>query len=97
MNIDVFFIPDIKSNTGGIKKVKGNLGGKTCLKATLNIQGILSIGIPGKIKRKANELVKELSTPDGGFIYDVIKWYRPSYKDENINALIETFNKYRKK
>ena len=95
MGIDLFFIPDV--NTTGIKKLKENLAGKICLKTSIDMLDTLATGTPAEVKKEADELVRELSTPDGGFICEVVKWYRPEYNDANVAASVEAFNKYRKR
>jgi len=94
MGIDLYFIPDI--NTTGIKVIKDKLKGKICLKATIDMKSTLALGTPKMIIKEAEDLVENLSSPNGGFICEVIRWYRPEYPPENVIASAEGFNKYRK-
>jgi uroporphyrinogen-III decarboxylase len=93
MEIDVFFIPDI--NTTGIKSLTENLKGRICLKAPVDMQSTLATGTPEQVEKEAIGLVENLSTKNGGFICEVVQWYRPQYREENVIASVKGFNKFR--
>jgi uroporphyrinogen decarboxylase len=94
MEIDVFTTVDV--NMTGIELLKEKLKGKICLKATVDMQRTLPLGTPDEVEKEAQELVNNLNTPDGGFICEVVRWYRPSYRDENVLASVRAFNRFRK-
>ncbi|MGM0366489.1 MAG: uroporphyrinogen decarboxylase family protein [Actinomycetota bacterium] len=94
MDIDLFFLPDI--NTTGIKSLVDNLKGKICLKASVDMLSTLSSGTPEQVQKEAENIVESLNSKDGGFICEVVKWYRPQYRDENVMASVRGFNKYRR-
>ena len=45
------------------------------------IEGYIAVGTPGEVKKEADELVRELSTPDGGFICEIVKWNACHYSE----------------
>ncbi|HOK57347.1 MAG TPA: uroporphyrinogen decarboxylase family protein [bacterium] len=94
MEIDVFQF--VQPNVVGIKTIKEKIKGKRCIKCSVDMMSTLAHGTPEDIKREAEELVKNLNSPSGGFICNVLRWYRPTYPEKNVIASVETFNKYRK-
>ena len=93
MGVDVFFMPDIE--TTGITKVRQNLKGKICLKAPVDMKTTLSNGTPQQVEKAAMEIVDALNDKSGGFICEVVKWYRPEYPMQNVLASVKGFNNYR--
>ncbi len=94
LNIDVFFTPDIE--TTGIEKIKQNLKGKICLKAPVDMISVLPCKSPEEVEKFAVKLVNELNNKNGGFICEVVKWYRPEFPMENILASVKGFNRFRR-
>ena len=95
MDVDLFACVDM--HTTGIKTVQEALKGKTCVKAAVDMQKTLPMGTPEEIAREARELVEAFHTHEGGFICEVVRWYRPSYEMENVLASVDAFNHYRGK
>jgi uroporphyrinogen-III decarboxylase len=93
MKVDVFTVFDIK--TTGLNVLRGELGGKVCVKATVDMQTSLAVGSPQDVAREADELVKAFHTPQGGFIAQVVRWHRPEYPAANVQASVKAFNAYR--
>ena len=93
MEVDMFFVPDV--DTTGIQSLADNLKGKICLKAPVDMMGTLATGTPEQVEKAAIEIVESLNSKNGGFVCEVIKWYRPEYKEENVLASIKGFNRYR--
>lgn len=93
MEIDMFFMPDI--HTTGLKSTIENLKGKICLKAPVDMLSTLASGAPEEVEKEAIEIVENLNSKDGGFVCEVVKWYRPEYKEENVLASVKAFNRYR--
>ena len=94
MDIDLFFLPDI--NTTGIEIIKEKLKGKICIKATIDMKTTLASGTPEEVEKEAHELVENFNTPSGGFACEVVRWYRPTYPEDNVIASVRAFNEYRK-
>ena len=44
---------------------------------------------------KTIEIVESLNSRNGGFVCEIVKWYRPEYKEENVLASVKGFNRYR--
>ncbi|MGB9642183.1 MAG: uroporphyrinogen decarboxylase family protein [Candidatus Ratteibacteria bacterium] len=95
MEIDV--IQFVQPNVSGIKTLKEKVKGKKCLKCSVDMMSTLAYGTPEDVKKEAEALVENLNAKEGGFICNVMRWYRPSYPERNVLASVETFNKYRKK
>jgi uroporphyrinogen-III decarboxylase len=93
MDIDVFFMPDV--NTTGINSLVDNLKGKICLQAPVDMLTTLASGTPEQVEKEAEDMVQSLNSKNGGFICEVVRWYRPEYKDENVMASVKGFNKFR--
>jgi len=93
MGIDVFTVLDVK--TTGLGTIKDKLKGKICIKASVDMQSTLALGSPEEVEKDAVELVENLNTSEGGFICEVIRWYRPEYPLANVLASAKAFNKYR--
>jgi len=94
MEIDVFQSCDMY--TTGIKTIKDKLGGKMCIKASVDMQKTLPLGTPEEVKKDACELVETFHDSNGGFICEVVRWFRPSYPDMNVLASVDAFNEYRR-
>ena len=59
------------------------------------MQTTLSRGTPEEVANAAHELVSTFNAPEGGFICEVVRWYRPEYPAENVIASAQAFNQYR--
>ncbi|HXK45371.1 MAG TPA: uroporphyrinogen decarboxylase family protein, partial [bacterium] len=95
MEIDV--IQFVQPNVIGIKTLKEKIKGKKCLKCSVDMMSTLAYGTPEDVKKEAETLVENLNAKQGGFICNVMRWYRPSYPEKNVLASVEVFNKYREK
>lgn len=94
MEIDQLFIPDYKVT--GVEILKEKIKGKMCFKATVDMVGTLPQGTPEDVEKEAHELVENFNTPEGGFVCEVVRWYRPAYPEDNVQASVRAFNEYRK-
>lgn len=95
MEIDVVQFVDVSSV--GLKKIKETFKGKKCIKCSVGMLTTLAKGTPDDVKKEATTLVNELNDVSGGFICNVLRWYRPQYPLENVLASVEAFNRYRRK
>lgn len=94
MEIDQLTIPDYKVT--GVEVLKEKIKGKMCFKATVDMVGTLSQGTPEDVEKEAHELVENFNTTGGGFVCEVVRWYRPTYPEDNVIASVRAFNEYRK-
>jgi len=95
MEIDVFQF--VEPNVIGLEKIKEKFKGKKCLKSNVDMLTTLGTYSPEKVKFETKNLIENLNTKEGGFIFSIFRWYRPSYPLENVLSEIEIVNKYRKK
>ncbi len=94
MKIDVFTVFDIK--TTGLETIRRALGGRMCVKATVDMQTSLAVGTPQDVAREVEELVRAFHGADGGFIAQVVRWHRPEFPAANVAASVAAFNAWRK-
>ena len=83
-------------SVAGIEALREKLRGKICFKATVGMIDTLATGTPEEIEKEAELLVDNFHTPDGGFVCEVVKWYRPAYPDSTVKMLhhIDSFDRY---
>jgi uroporphyrinogen-III decarboxylase len=94
MEIDV--LQFVQPNVVGIKTLQEKVKGKKCLKCSVDMMSTLAHGSPEDVRKEAETLVENLNSKEGGFICNVLRWYRPQYPEENVLASVNTFNRYRK-
>ncbi len=94
MEIDQLCIPDFKVT--GVDALKEKIKGRMCFKATVSMADTLASGTPRDVEKEAEALVETFHSPAGGFICEVVRWHRPAYPEENVQASVKAFNKYRK-
>lgn len=80
----------------GIDAWAAKCRGRVCLKASVDMMTTLAKGAPEDVRREADELVRKLSTPEGGFMGLVLRWHRPEYPAANVRASVEAFNRHRR-
>ena len=94
MEIDVFQF--VEPHAVGIDNIVKTIKGKRCIKASVDMKKTLAIGTPEEVEKEAIQLVKELNSREGGFICNVMKWYRPEFPEQNVLASVRGFNFFRK-
>ena len=94
MEIDV--LQFMQPNTIGIDTLENRIKGKKCLKCSVDMMTTLAQGKPEEVKKEAKELVEKFNSSQGGFICNVLRWYRPEYPEDNVLAQVEAFNQYRR-
>jgi hypothetical protein len=94
MEIDQLCIPDFKVT--GIAALKEKIKGKMGFKAPVSMADTLATGTPKDVEDEAEALIDAFYMPSGGFMCEIVRWYRPSYPEENVLASVKAFNKYRK-
>jgi len=94
MEVDV--LQFLEPHAVGIDTLQKKVKGKKCLKCAVDMRDTLARGTPEEVRREAKELVEKLNSPEGGFICNVLRWYRPEYPKANVLAQVEAFNQYRK-
>ncbi len=73
------------------------LGGRMCVKATVDMQTSLAVGTPQDVTREAEELVRAFHGTEGGFIAQVVRWHRPEFPAANVAASVAAFNAWRRR
>ena len=93
MGVDVFSVFDM--HTTGLDLIAEKLGGKVCVKATIDMQHTLATGTPEQVEAEAARMVQALHRPEGGFIAQVVRWHRPTFPNNNVLASVRGFNRFR--
>ena len=94
MEIDVLQFAELHSV--GMEALQNRVKGKKCLKCMVDMKCVLATGTPEDVEKEARRMVGTLNTPQGGFICNVLRWYRPQYPEENVLSQVRTFNQYRR-
>lgn len=91
--------PDVveimQPNLVGIERWGRALRGKVACKASVDMMTTLASGTPEECAAEARALVETLGTPEGGFIPVSLRWHRPEYPPQNVEAVAAAFNEYR--
>jgi len=93
LGIDVLQMFDTGSI--GIDTLEKRVKGKRCIKCGVDMGLTLAVGTPDEVIKEATEKVERLNSDRGGYICEVLRWYRPSYPEENVIASVNAFNKFR--
>jgi len=93
LEVDLLFFVDI--NTTGINAIRNKLKGRICIKSTIDMKDTLGLKTPGEVAKEAHQLVQNFNDKTGGFICEVLRWNRPEYPSENVQASVNAFNIYR--
>jgi len=75
----------------GIERWAEAFAGKICLKASVDMMTTLAEGSPTEVEEEARQLRTKLGTEKGGFIGIVLRWHRPRYREENVEASVRGF------
>lgn len=93
VGVDLFSVYDYQ--TTGLELLRDKLKGKICINATVDMQHTLPSASPAEIEAEAALLHDAFNSPAGGFMCTVVRWYRPTFPEENVLASVRGFNKYR--
>jgi len=92
--------PDVveimQPNLVGIERWGQALRGKVAAKASVDMMTTLAEGTPEECRAEARRLVQALHTPQGGFVGISLRWHRPEYPAENVQAVADTLAGYQK-
>ena len=94
MGVDVLHCPETRAI--GLDVLEDRVKGKICIKCGIDMMHTLAIGTPEQVRKEANDVVNMLNSKDGGLICEVLRWYRPAYPENNVQASVKAFNEYRK-
>lgn len=81
----------------GIDEIAYSFSDKRCIKTSVDMKTTLATGTPSQVRSEVHRLVRSFHTERGGFIPIILRWYRPSYPDENVEASVEALRQYWKK
>ena len=79
----------------GIDRIAESFAGRKCVKSSIDMMETLATGTPDDVRREARELVDRFHSERGGFIPVVLRWHRPEYPPENVQASVEAFSAFR--
>lgn len=93
LDIDLQFFA--QPNATGIDVLAERFRGKRAVKMTADMMGTLAKGTPEEIEGEIDAIAERFWTDKGGLVFQALRWHRPAYRRENVDAQIRAMNKYR--
>ena len=79
----------------GLDVIAETCAGRRCVKLAVDMMQTLSLGSPGEIEAQVDEFVRRFHTPDGGLVFQAMRWHRPTFADHRVEAQLRAMNRYR--
>ena len=93
MDLDqVFFAQPLST---GFATIAEACRGKRCVKMAVDMMVTLAEGTPEAIRREVDHVVETLALPQGGLVFQALRWHRPEYASRRVKAQVDAMNRYR--
>jgi uroporphyrinogen-III decarboxylase len=79
----------------GIDTIADFCRGKRCVKMAVDMMVTLAKGTAADIDAEVKTMVEKLNTPKGGLVFQALRWHRPEYDAQRVEAQIQAMNRYR--
>ncbi|MBT4823246.1 MAG: hypothetical protein HON70_46520, partial [Lentisphaerae bacterium] len=95
MALDLDQILFAQPQSTGIDTIAEFCRGKRCVKMAVDMMVTLAKGTPAEIEADVAAMVERLNTPRGGLVFQALRWHRPEYDAQRVEAQIRAMNRYR--
>ena len=93
MDLDQMFFAQPLST--GFDTIADACRGKRCVKMAVDMMVTLAEGTPDAIRAEVERVADTFALPEGGLVFQALRWHRPEYAPERVRAQIDAMNRYR--
>ena len=69
--------------------------GKRCVKMAVDMMVTLAEGTPEAIRAEVDSVADRFALPEGGLVFQALRWHRPEYAAGRVKAQVDAMNRYR--
>ncbi len=94
MDLDqVFFAQPLST---GLDTIAETFAGTRCVKMSVDMMVTLAEGTPAQIAAEVDAVAKRFASARGGLVFQAMRWHRPEYAPQRVDAQVGAMNGYRR-
>ena len=85
----------VQPHATGLDTIAESFAGRRAVKLSVDMMETLVRGSPQEIEAEVDGFVRRFARPEGGLLFQALRWHRPAYDAERVAASIAAMNRHR--